>query len=169
MPALAIGATLTYPACLSFDSIWGLKVAAAGGFPEYKCAREVDIARELIVMLSFAGEYFSDIEGGGYLLASLRLTGAYRGKSQFYAETGRSTVADLPGASPGVAGNARTSASELRETPVQVARSLIDHWLPAFFRDPQPGPSGDRDLFDTLSGQANSGSSGARDSKTAVP
>jgi hypothetical protein len=159
MPALAIGATLTYPACLSYDSQLGLTVPAAGGFPEYKCAREIDLARELIVMLSFAGEYFSGIQGGGHLLASLRLTGVGQGKSQFYTETGRSTAADLPGAPPGVAANARTSASELREAPVQVARSLIDHWLPAFFRDPYPDPSGDRDLFDTLSGHADSGSS----------
>jgi hypothetical protein len=155
MPACAIGATLAYPASLSFDSFWGLNVAATGGFPGYKCAREVDIARELIVMLSFAGEYFSGVEGGGYLLAGLDLRGFKDGKSQFYSETGRSTAADLPGAPGGVTADIRTSASDLREAPVQAARSLIDYWLPAFFRDPYPNPSGDRDLFATLSGQGD--------------
>jgi hypothetical protein len=150
MPAFAIGATLTYPACLSFDSMWGLKVAAAGGFPKYKCAREVDVARELIVMLAIAGEYFSGVEGGGYLLVGIDVQGFWRGKSQFASEASRTMVADLPDAPVGVKSDARTSASELREAPVSIARSLVDHWLPAFFRDPH----GDRDLFETLAGRA---------------
>ena len=152
-PAYLIGATLTYPACLSFDSMWGLEVPAGHGRPAYRCAREVDVARELIVMLAFAGEYFSGVEGGSFLLARVVLQGFARGKSQFYAETAQSSVADLPDAPANASGAIRTSAAELREDPVQDARLLIDHWLPSFFRDPYPDQTGDRDLLNTISGR----------------
>lgn len=83
----------------------------------------------------------------GHLMAGCRLSGFDRGRSQFATELGpRRFAADLPGAPDGVTSSTHTSAIDLRDSPEQVARTLIDRWLPAFFTD----ILGDRDLLATL-------------------
>jgi hypothetical protein len=146
LPDLVMAATLTYPACLSFEAFWGLISPESGGLPEFKSAREVDVVRELVAMLSVAGEYLAGVEGGGQLLAALDLHGFGQAKCQFFTEMRPAEAEALPDAPPHVVGATRTSAAELRDSPSLVARELIDRWLPAFFRDPQ----GERDLFDVV-------------------
>jgi hypothetical protein len=98
-------------------------------------------------MLAVAGQYFASVDGGGHLLVGSRLSRFDRGRSQFATEIEpRRFAADLPEAPDGVTSGASTSALDLRDTPEQVARTLIDRWLPAFFKD----LLGDRDLLDTL-------------------
>lgn len=146
-PDSYLAANLAYPARLSFEGYWALNVPGNGPVPDYLCAREIDVARELIAMLAVAGEYFANIDGGGHLLVGSRLTGFGNGRSQFATEgQPRSFAADLPGAPDGVMADARTGALDLRDTPERVARTLIDLWLPAFFKD----VLGERDLFETL-------------------
>ncbi len=146
-PDFYLAANLAYPARLSFEGYWALNVPGNGPLPDYLCAREIDVARELIAMLAVAGEYFASVDGGGHLLVGARLAGFEHGRSQFATEgQSRSFAADLPGAPAGVTADARTSALDLRDTPERVARTLIERWLPAFFKD----VLGQRDLFETL-------------------
>jgi hypothetical protein len=142
-----LGAALTYPACLSFEGMWALRVPESGLLPAYLCAREVNVAYELVAMLSIAGAYFAGVEGGGHLLVENALSGFRDGKSQFASETRhRGDAPLLPDAPDGVTADTRTSAVELRDTPERVARLLIDRWLPSFYQD----PLGNRDLFQVL-------------------
>jgi hypothetical protein len=146
-PDSYLAANLAYPARLSFEGFWALNVPGSGPVPDYLCAREIDVARELIAMLAVAGQYFASVDGGGHLLVGSQLSGFDRGRSQFATEIEpRRFAADLPEAPDGVTSGASTSALDLRDTPEQVARTLIDRWLPAFFKD----LLGDRDLLDTL-------------------
>jgi len=146
-PDFYLAANLAYPARLSFEGLWALTVPGSHPVPDYLCAREIDVARELIAMLAIAGEYFASVDGGGHLMVGGRLSGFDRSRSQFATELEpRGFAADLPGAPDGVTSSAHTSALDLRDAPEQVARTLIDRWLPAFFTD----VLGDRDLFATL-------------------
>jgi hypothetical protein len=141
-PQLLLAARLTYPARLSFEAFLGLE-AGRQGAETLRSARELDIVYELVGMLSFSGEYFSDVEGGAHLLVELRLEGFNQARSQMTIDsstTGDLEAAKLPTAPPFLLQGARTTASELRETPEEVARVLIERWLPPFYLD-------DRNLF----------------------
>lgn len=114
-------------------------------------AREIDVVRELVWLLAFAGEYFTEVAGGAHLLASLRLEGFRDARSQVTIEgssTGDLEAALRPGAPNGLTQSARGSARDLRDTPERAARVLIERWLPAFYTDP-------RDLFTLVLPGAN--------------
>lgn len=142
-----IAAALTYPATLSFHLHLGLMVGEnMGGLKPYPSARESTVVYETVAALSIAGEYFTDVAGGGQLLAGLSITGFKSARSEFASSTislPDLNVGHLPPAADGVESSARTSASELRDTPERLARQLIERWLPSFYTD-------DRDLFDVL-------------------
>lgn len=147
-PQVLIGAALSYPASLSFQAFFGLRVGGdQSALREYRSAREGQVVYELVAMLAIAGEYFADVTGGGNLLAELRLRGFEEARSQFATEMRGSTAdleaTNLPGASDGLLASARSSAIELGAAPEQVARWLIERWLPSFYTD-------DRDLFDVI-------------------
>jgi hypothetical protein len=125
------GGTLAYPARLSFQANWGLQVVGANDQIMYMSAREIDVARELTAMLAIAGEYFTDIQGAGLLVAGLQLHGFAGAISQLGAETGR--LNELPPALDGVNMATDTSPLELRDTPAAAARRLIENWLPPFY------------------------------------
>jgi hypothetical protein len=143
-----ITATLTYPARLSFLAQYGIRVRGPAGRPSYKVAREDDLVYDLLALLAVAGEYFSGVDGGGQLLTAIRLRGFGGAESQFAREGGWLGV--LPGAPDAMVRQARTTAIAVRDEPELLARRLIDIWLPAFFRDPQPDERGPRDLLDVL-------------------
>lgn len=138
-------ATLTYPARLSFMAQYALTVPDGQGGTSYKVAREDELVYDLIAVLAMAGEYFTEVEGGGHLLTAISLRGFKDAVSQF-ARNGRWQGA-LPGATDGVNADARTSAIDLSGEPEQVARRLIERWLPSFYRDVEDPP---RDLFEVI-------------------
>jgi hypothetical protein len=138
-------ATLTYPARLSFLAQYALTVPDRRGGTSYKVAREDELVYDLIAMLAMAGEYFAEVEGGGHLLAAISLRGFKDAESQFARNGGR--IDALPGATDGLEADARTTAIDLRDEPEQVARHLIERWLPAFYRDVEDPP---RDLFEVI-------------------
>jgi hypothetical protein len=141
--ATLIAACLTYPACLSYQLLLGLRVATNGPHGDLRSAREVDLLYELVGLLAITGEYFSEVAGGAHLLAELRLERFHDARSQMTmgsGPTGDLEAAKKPGAPDTITQTARTSAAELRETPERIARLLIERWLPAFYTD-------DRDLF----------------------
>jgi|GEM_PF-6451873 hypothetical protein len=138
-----LSATLTYPARLSFLAQYPLTVAAGGGRAPFKTARETDVAYELVSMLAVAGEYFSEVDGGGHLLAAIRLSGFGGAESEVGRDSG--WVDALPGAPAGIDADARTDAVDLRDEPEQLARRLVERWLPPFYRDALSDPA--RDLF----------------------
>jgi hypothetical protein len=125
------GATLAYPARLSFQANWGLHVVDANDELRYTSAREIDVARELTAMLATAGEYFTDIQGAGLLVAGLKLHGFSDAISQLGTETGR--MSELSGAHDGVNTATDTSALELRDIPELGAQRLMENWLPPFY------------------------------------
>lgn len=129
--AQQFGASLAYPARLSFQAQWGLHAVDANDRVMHVSAREIDVARELTAMLAIAGEYFSTVTGAGLLAAGLRLRGFEKSISQLGTETGRLT--ELPGALDGVTTAAETSPLELSSTPEAVAQRLIENWLPPFY------------------------------------
>lgn len=126
------GATLGYPARLSFQAQWGLQVVGANDQIMYTSAREIDLARELTAMLAIAGEYFSEVEGGGLIMAALRLDGFDGAISQLGTET-RGTINELPRALAGVQTALGAAALELRDTPELPAKRLMENWLPPFY------------------------------------
>jgi len=125
------GATLAYPARLSFQANWGLDFADANDQRLYVSAREVDVAYELAAMLAIAGEYFMEIEGAGLLVAGMKLKGFQGALSQLGTQTGK--LNELPGALDGVSTATETSTLELRDMPELAARRLIENWLPPFY------------------------------------
>jgi hypothetical protein len=108
-------------------------------------AREDELVYELIPMLAMAGEYFSDVDGGGHLLTAIWLRGFNGAESQVARH--RNWSGGLPGAPDGVRSDARASAIDLRDEPEHVARRLIERWLPAFYRDVEDPQ---RDLFELI-------------------
>jgi hypothetical protein len=138
-------ATLTYPARLCFLAQYAVTVPEGRGGTSYKVAREDELVYDLIALLAMAGEYFTEVEGGGHLLAAISLRGFKDAESQF-ARNGR-WQGTLPGAADGVKADARASAIDLRDEPEQVARRMIERWLPAFYRDAEDPP---RDLFQVI-------------------
>ncbi len=142
-PHTLIAGCLSYPACLSFMVLLGLRWERAMPSRDLRSAREVDLLYELVVLLAISGEYFSDVSGGAHLFAEARLSGFAGAKSQMVigsGSTGDLEAALRPPAPDGLTQTVRTSAAELRDTPELVARQLIERWLPAFYTD-------DRDLF----------------------
>jgi hypothetical protein len=142
-PHTLIAGCLSYPACLSFVVLLGLRWERAVPSRDLRSAREIDLLYELVALLAISGEYFSDVSGGAYLFAEARLSGFAGAKSQMVigsSSTGDLDAAIRPPAPDGLIQAARTSAAELRDTPELVARQLIERWLPAFYID-------DRDLF----------------------
>ncbi|MGD1057218.1 MAG: ATP-binding protein [Solirubrobacteraceae bacterium] len=142
-PNMLIGACLTYPATLSFHHLLGLKHVRSPGSTELRSAREVDLTYEVVGQLAISGEYFSEVPGGGHLLVALRLARFDGARSQM--TIGSSNVGDLEamklaGAPSTITQATRTSAAQLREAPEEIARVLIERWLPAFYVD-------DRNLF----------------------
>ncbi|MGO9319330.1 MAG: helix-turn-helix domain-containing protein [Solirubrobacteraceae bacterium] len=146
-PQMLIGASLAYPATLSFRALFGLvREGPNASVKTYLTAREADVIYELVAMLAVAGEYLTDVLGSGHLLVAASLSGFQGARSSF--ATGTSSTADLdapglPAATDGVENTARTSAVEMRDTPERVARLLVERWLPSFYED-------DRDLFETI-------------------
>lgn len=138
-------ATLTYPARLSFLAQYALTVPDGQGGTSYKVAREDELVYELIPMLAMAGEYFSEVDGGGHLFTAIWLRGFNGAESQVARHRGWS--GGLPGAPDGVRSDARASAIDLRDEPEHVARRLIERWLPAFYRDVEDPQ---RDLFELI-------------------
>jgi hypothetical protein len=138
-------ATLTYPARLSFLAQYALTVPDGQGGTSYKVAREDELAYELIALLAMAGEYFSEVDGGGHLLTAIWLRGFNGAESQVARQ--RRWSGGLPSAPDGVKSDARVSAIALRDEPERVARRLIERWLPAFYRDVEDPP---RDLFELI-------------------
>lgn len=142
-PHTLIAGCLSYPACLSFMVLLGLRWERAAPSRNLRSAREIDLLYELIALLAISGEYFSYVSGGAHLFAEARLSGFAGAKSQTVISSG--SMGDLdaalrPSAPDGLTQAASTSAVELRDTPELVARRLIERWLPAFYSD-------DRDLF----------------------
>lgn len=136
VPDRDFGATLTYPAQLSFRARWGLNVTDNTGRVLYKSAREPEVARELIAMLAIAGDYYSDTDGASILFAALRIYGFAGAKSAYATrEDRRSTFQHLPGAPHGITTSTRVSALELRDMPERTARVLLERWLPSFYQD----------------------------------
>lgn len=138
-------ATLTYPARLCFLAQYAVTVQDGQGGTSYKVAREDELVYDLVALLAMAGEYFSEVDGGGHLLAAISLRGFAQAESQVARHRGWSGA--LPGASDGIKSDARASAIAMRDEPEQVARRLIERWLPAFYRDVEDPP---RDLFELI-------------------
>jgi hypothetical protein len=161
------GATLAYPARLSFQAHWGLDFADANNQRLYISAREIDIAYELAGMLAIAGEYFMEIEGAGLLVAAMKLKGFQGALSQLGTQTGK--LSELPGALDGVNTATETSALELRDTPELAGRRLIENWLPPFYM--VGGKKLDQfgkpiDLFDLVVNDAGGAASASRTPST---
>jgi hypothetical protein len=142
-PHTLIAGCLSYPACLSFMVLLGLRWERGVPRRDLRSAREVDLLYELVALLAISGEYFSAVSSGAHLFVEARLSGFAGAKSQMVigsGSTGDLDAALRPPAPDGLTQAARTSAVELRDTPELVARQLIERWLPAFYTD-------DRDLF----------------------
>jgi len=141
---MLLGARLSYPATLSFQALLGLRMhMGVPGMREYLAAQEGEIVYELVAMLAIAGEYLGEVLGGGHLIAELALNGFADARSSFATSTSSTADLDaptLPAAPNGLLASARTSAIELRQRPEDVARLLIERWLPSFYLD-------ERDLF----------------------
>jgi hypothetical protein len=138
-----IGASLAYPACLSFHLFFGLRFSVAVPSVDILSARELDVLYELLAVLTLSGEYLSEVDGSAHLLVELGVSGFAEAWSQMAigsSSTGDLEAAKLPGAPDTLTQAARTSAGDLRQAPEKVARTLLERWLPAFYVD-------DRDLF----------------------
>jgi hypothetical protein len=87
-PHTLIAGCLSYPACLSFMVLLGLRWERAMPSRNLRSAREVDLLYELVVLLAISGEYFSDVSGGAHLFAEARLSGFAGAKSQMVIGSG---------------------------------------------------------------------------------
>lgn len=132
VPEASFGATLAYPARLSFQARWSLVVADDRGQQLYRSAQELRVAADLTGMLAIAGEYFMTVPGAGILFVALRLRGFQDGKAEAATRNRREVRAGGSGAPDGVLRELRVSALELRDQPDQTAEELIERWLPAF-------------------------------------
>lgn len=152
-PQVSIGATLTYPACLSFQVRWGLVVTRGDTTMEgrrelYRSAREFEVIRDLTACLAIAGEYYGEINGAAIHVVAARLAGFDGAKSECATSSAPAPptpASTLPSAPDGVEGVAQPSALNLRDEPETLTRALIERWLPQFYRD-QYG----RDAFDLV-------------------
>ena len=107
------GATLAYPARLSFQAHWGLDYVDANDRPMYVSAREIDVAYEITAIVAIAGEYFINIDGAGLLVAGLKLHGFDGAISQLGTQTEK-PQRELPSARDGVTSVIEASALDLR-------------------------------------------------------
>jgi hypothetical protein len=140
------GARLLYPATLSFQIQLGLAIPAPHDSSNilYRTARELEVIRELTACLSIAGEYFANVDGAGLLLVAAELSGFGGATSETETNNAvRKPPVTLPEAPSTVQGATRANALDLRDAPELVARSLIERWLPAFWRN-------ERDPFELI-------------------
>jgi hypothetical protein len=115
-----IGASLAYPACLSFQLFFGLRFSVAVPSVDVLSARELDVLYELLAVLTLSGEYLSEVDGSAHLLVELGLSGFAEARSQMAigsSSTGDLEAAKLPGAPDTLTQAARTSAGDLRQAP----------------------------------------------------
>ncbi len=128
-----LGATLAYPARLSFQGRWGLVVADDQGHQLYRSARELSVAEELTGMLAIAGEYLTTISSAGILFVAVSLRGFQDAKSEGATRNQRrQDIGRGRGAPDGLARELQVSAIQLRDEPDVTAEQLIERWLPAF-------------------------------------
>jgi hypothetical protein len=133
VPEVSFGATLAYPARLSFQARWSLVVADDRGQQLYRSARELGVAAEVTGMLAIAGEYFMTVPGAGILFVAFRLRGFQDAKAEAVVRNRRVVVRPGgPGAPDGVVRELQVSALQLRDQPDVTAEELIERWLPAF-------------------------------------
>jgi hypothetical protein len=107
----------------------------------YHCAFEPYVAAELWTMLRFAAEVFSDVRRVETLHAGLHLAG-FGGCVSHHAthaeEIMIGNTSHLPSAPAYLLNAVATTARELTSADSQVARRLLDPWLPAFYEDRTP-------------------------------
>jgi len=132
VPEVSFGATLAYPARLSFQARWSLVVADDRGQQLYRSARELSVAADITGMLAIAGEYFMTVPRAGILFVALRLRGFQDGKSEGATRNRREVRAGGPGAPDGIERELQVSTLQLRDQPDDTAEQLIERWLPAF-------------------------------------
>jgi hypothetical protein len=132
VPEVSFGATLAYPARLSFQARWSLVVANDRGQELYRSARELTVAAEITGMLAMAGEYFMTVPGAGILFVALRLRGFRDGRSEAATRNRRGVQPRGPGAPDGVERELQATGLQLRDRPDETAEELIERWLPAF-------------------------------------
>ena len=127
-------ALLRYPAHLIMQTTFPLVVGGTDSSPGYLCAYEWRVAVEVWSMLTFAGEFLSEAEGGGIVVCGLHLAG-FAGAVSFHASRGREglPVEHLPRAAAGLVDSALTGSVELRDKPEEVAQRMLDRWLVSFY------------------------------------
>jgi hypothetical protein len=136
-------AILTYPSSWSFWISLPLSIRDGEENVVYRSAMEWRVASELIAALTLAGEFMSQVPTAGILSVSLDLAGfddaipwwLTKGRPDAYPGGGAPVPARYLGATYG-------AAAELRESPQEVVRALIDPWLASFYQG--------RDLIDGL-------------------
>lgn len=132
VPEAEFGASLVYPARLSFQARWSLIIRDDEGQERYRSARETTVAADLTGMLAIAGEYFATFPYGGLLFAALRLRGFQGAQSQGLTERRPEAQPVGNGAPSGITRELQVNALDLRDEPDATAEQLIERWLPSF-------------------------------------
>jgi hypothetical protein len=143
---LTAAATVRYPAHLLAQVTVPLSREGDGdGFVDYQCAYEWRVVLESVSGLMLAGQWAAALEPPGIVRVVLQLAG-FKDAAPFQftkARTGIS-VEGMVRAPDGLVEEAVVPALSLVQTPIDVARGLLDRWLAAFYRG--------RDLYGNVFG-----------------
>lgn len=125
---------------LYFQATWPLATSAAAGTEHSLRAREDEVGRAAIVFAAVAGQWFGDLPTAG----PLRLSMAFEGFNGAFASNGtagrdapHSDTGPPRGAFDGQNG-AWVHAPDLKDSPDEVVRPLVDGWIFAFLRSSEP-------------------------------
>jgi hypothetical protein len=132
---LTAAATMRHPALLLTQVTFPLCREGEGdGFISYPCAYETYVIREAVAALVLAGEWAAHLQPSGIINVALQLAGFADAAPITYTHAREGiSVEGMDKAPHGIVSMTSVPALSLRQTPVEVARTLIDRWLAAFY------------------------------------
>ncbi|MDQ5807816.1 MAG: ATP-binding protein [Actinomycetota bacterium] len=127
-------AVVRYPAHIVMQTTFPTVVGGGGGAPPYLCAWEWRVAVEVWTMLTFIGEFLTEVDGGSLAVCGIELAG-FAGAVSYEASRARQglAVSHLPTAPAGVVDSAVVPALELREGSEALVQRFLDRWLVSFY------------------------------------
>jgi hypothetical protein len=132
-----LACVLRYPSHLLLQVTMPLALSTEGEGLDYDCAYEWMVVREAIAALAFFGHWFEGFQAAGACQVAVGLKGFSEAVpyAATQAEPGMDATRYVP--APGSMADAtNSSAIELSESPVEVAKRLIERWLAGFYDGP---------------------------------